>query len=114
MKGTYLGEFEEIVLLTIALLGESAYGVAIRKELEAQAERNVSIGAVHAACNRLEDKGFLRANFGEATPRRGGKRKKIYSVTQAGQAALTASRELRESLWNQIPPTAFDLKFGLS
>ncbi|MEM9986409.1 MAG: helix-turn-helix transcriptional regulator [Bacteroidota bacterium] len=114
MKGTYLGEFEEIVLLTVALMGDQAYGVAIRKELEAQADRKVSIGAVHAACNRLEDKGFLRAKFGESSPRRGGKRKKIYRVTQAGQAALTKSRELRESLWNQLPPTAFDLNISWS
>ena len=113
MKGTYLGEFEEIVLLTIALLGSQAYGVAIRKEIEEQASRKVSIGGVHTACNRLEDKGFLKSRFGEASPTRGGKRKKIYRVTQAGQTALVAARELRENLWNQLPPTAFDLKLGL-
>ena len=112
MKGTYLGEFEEIVLLTIALLGTDAYGVAIRKELEVQANRKVSISAVHAACNRLQDKGFLEASFGDATPRRGGKRKKIYRVTLAGQQALVAARNLRENLWNQLPPTAFDLKLS--
>ncbi|MEO1448030.1 MAG: helix-turn-helix transcriptional regulator [Bacteroidota bacterium] len=113
MKGTYLGEFEELVLLTIAALGQDAYGVAIKQELTDQSGRKISIGAVHAACNRLQDKGFLKAEFGQATPKRGGKRKKIYALTQAGQGALVASRDLRQRLWNRIPPTAFDLKLSL-
>ena len=76
MKGTYLGEFEEIVMLSIAALQQDAYGLAIKKELEEQTGRKISISAVHAACNRLETKGFLSSNFGEKSEMRGGKRKK--------------------------------------
>lgn len=109
MKGTYLGEFEEIVLLTIGVLYDEAYGVAIKKELEEQADRKISIGAVHAAVNRLEDKGFLESRFGEPSKSRGGKRKKLYRVTMFGQKALTESRDLRQRLWTQIPKPAFQL-----
>ncbi len=107
MKGTYLGEFEEFVLLTVALLYDQAYGLAIQRELSAQTARKVSMGAVHAACNRLEDKGFLTAKWTEATQKRGGKRKKCYLVTPAGEQALIHVRDLRKKMWDQIPGAAF-------
>lgn len=107
MKGAYLGEFEEFVLLTIAMLYDNAYGLAIKKTLAGQTGRSVSIGAVHAACNRLEDKGFLQSKWTEATKKRGGKRKKCYVVTPAGQFALEQVRALRQKMWDQIPGTAF-------
>jgi len=109
MKGTHLGEFEEIVLLTIAALREDAYGLAIKKDLEEQAARKITLSAVHAACNRLEAKGFLSAHFGEATKMRGGKRKKIYSVSLKGQHALKAAHSLRLKLWRRIPTTSFQV-----
>lgn len=111
MKGTYLGEFEEIVMLAIAIKQEEAYGLAIKKELEEQTKRNISISAVHAACNRLEKKGFLTAYFGEKSEVRGGKRKKIYSISLKGQKALNAANELRQRLWNKIPGTNFQIDF---
>ncbi len=110
MKGTYLGEFEEIVLLTIGVLYKEAYGVAIKKELEDQTGRTISIGAVHAAVNRLEEKGFLESWFGQSTQERGGKRKKYYKVTIDGQKALQEAMEMRQRLWQQIPASAFDIK----
>ena len=110
MKGTYLGEFEELILLTVGILGESAYGVAIKAELEKQSGRKISIGAVHAATNRLEDKGFLSSEFGPVTRERGGKRKKNYKVTLYGQKALKRSLELRTQMWDQIDPAAFSIK----
>ena len=109
MKGTYLGEFEELVLLTIGVLYDEAYGVAIKKEMEEQLERTVSIGAVHASVNRLEEKGFLASRFGNPTQERGGKRKKFYKVTQQGQQALMEARNMRQKLWGMIPDTAFNL-----
>lgn len=112
MKGTHLGEFEELVLLTIAILYDEAYGLAIQREMERQTKRSISIGAVHAACNRLADKGFLESRFSEASQKRGGKRKKLYKVSYAGQQALSHARDLRQQLWDQIPGTAF--QFGLS
>lgn len=110
MKGTHLGEFEEIVMLVVAALQQDAYGLAIKKELEEQTQRKVTISAVHAACNRLEGKGFLLAKFGEKSEKRGGKRKKIYSVTLKGQHALQHANELRQKLWSRIAPGTFQIE----
>lgn len=112
MKGTHLGEFEEIVMLAIAALGEGAYGLAIKKELEEQSGRNITISAVHAACNRLETKGLLTSDFGEKSEMRGGKRKKIYAVTLKGQNALTQAFELRQKMWNRLPDGGFQTQFS--
>ncbi len=112
MKGTHLGEFEEIVLLVIAALQQEAYGLAIKKELEEQTGRTITISAVHAACNRLEDKGFLSAEFGERSARRGGKRKKIYAVTMSGQQVLQNAYELRQKLWDNIAPGSFQIDWS--
>ena len=111
MKGTHLGEFEEIVMLVIAALMDDAYGLQIKKELEEQTQRKVSISAVHAACNRLETKGFLTAEFGEVSYKRGGKRKKIYNVSLKGKKALHAANELRQRLWQNIPGSSFQIDF---
>ncbi len=111
-KGNHLGEFEEIVMLTIAALQDEAYGLAIKKELVEQAKRKVSISAVHAACNRLEEKGLLTAHFGEKSEQRGGKRKKIYTVSLKGQQALYDAQELRLRLWQRIPRTSFDINIA--
>ncbi len=111
MKGTHLGEFEELVLLIVAILYDEAYGLAIQREMEKQSQRTISIGAVHAACNRLFDKGFLSARFSEASQKRGGKRKKLYKVTPAGQKSLTQAKDLRQKLWDQIPGTAFQFSW---
>jgi DNA-binding PadR family transcriptional regulator len=103
MKGTNLGEFEELVLLTVAALVDDAYSVAICDELEKYSDRSVKLGVVHAVLNRLEEKGYLKSRLGEATQMRGGKRKRYYSVTSGGKAALTRSKEIRDQLWNVIP-----------
>lgn len=103
MKGTNLGEFEELVLLTIASLVNDAYSVAICDELEKHAERRVKLGVVHAVLNRLEEKGLVKSTLGEATQIRGGKRKRYYTVTSAGKAALLKAKEIRDQLWSKIP-----------
>ncbi|WPP52346.1 PadR family transcriptional regulator [Catalinimonas niigatensis] len=103
MKGTNLGEFEELVLLTIASLLDDAYSVAICDELEKHADRSVKLGVVHAVLNRLEEKGLAKSSLGEATSIRGGKRKRFYTVTNAGKAALVRSKEIRDQLWHKIP-----------
>ena len=103
MKGTNLGEFEELVLLTIASLVNDAYSVAICDELEKHAERRVKLGVVHAVLNRLEEKGLVKSMLGEATQVRGGKRKRYYTVTSAGKAALLKAKEIRDQLWSKIP-----------
>lgn len=106
MKGTNLGEFEEVVLLTIAALVSDAYSVAICDELEKSLDRPAKLGVVHAVLNRLEEKGYVKSKLGEATKTRGGKRKRYYTVTNAGKSALVKARDLREQLWDRIPGLA--------
>lgn len=106
MKGTNLGEFEELVLLTIAALMTEAYSVAICDELEKHTGRSVKLGVVHAVLNRLEEKGLVKSKMGEATSTRGGKRKRYYTVTSAGKASLLKAKELRDQLWSLIPQVA--------
>lgn len=103
MKGTYLGEFEEIVLLAVGILQADAYGVGVRNEIESQTGRDVNIGAVHTALHRLEQKGYVKSRFGEATEVRGGKRKRIFTLTPAGRKALTESHQLRTQMWSLVP-----------
>ncbi len=103
MKGTNLGEFEELVLLIIAALVNEAYSVGICDELERQTKRSVKLGVVHSVLNRLEEKGFVKSKLGEATQTRGGKRKRYYAITNAGKAGLLKSKELRDNLWSMIP-----------
>jgi PadR family transcriptional regulator PadR len=104
MKRTYLGEFEELVLLTVAILSQGAYGVAITDELDRQTGRSVSISAVHAALHRLEEKGMLSSFMGEATAERGGRRKRLFRVTVIGSKTLQEVREQRNRLWDSISP----------
>ncbi|NOT75924.1 MAG: PadR family transcriptional regulator [Cyclobacteriaceae bacterium] len=103
MKGTNLGEFEELVLLTIAALVNDAYSVAISDELERHTGRAAKLGVVHAVLNRLEEKGFVKSKLGEATNTRGGKRKRYYIITNTGKSALIKSKDLRDQLWSIIP-----------
>ncbi len=103
MKGTQLGEFEELVLLITGVLYPDAYGVSIAKELETQTGRKAAIGAIHAALVRLEEKGFLQSELKPGSGARGGRPKKIFSITSEGKAAIAKSKEIRNSLWDQIP-----------
>lgn len=103
MKGTNLGEFEELVLLTVAALGGEAYSVAICDELSNHTERSVKLGVVHAVLNRLEEKALVKSQLGEATKARGGKRKRFYELTMEGKAALVRAKSMRDQLWSMIP-----------
>jgi PadR family transcriptional regulator, regulatory protein PadR len=103
MKGTNLGEFEELVLLTIAALVSEAYSVGICDDLSKRTGREVKLGVVHSVLNRLEEKGLVKSKLGEATKTRGGKRKRYYSVTNAGKASIIKAKEMRDQLWSVIP-----------
>ncbi len=107
MKGTSLGEFEELMLLMVGVLYPTAYGFGIRQEIMSQTGRKAAIGGIHSALSRLEKKGFLRSELAEATHERGGRRKRLFYLTAAGKEAVTKSHELRNSLWNQIPELAW-------
>ena len=102
-----LGEFEEIVMLTVGILYKEAYGIAIIDEMEARLERKVSIGALQTVLRRLEDKGYLTSEFGEATKVRGGKRKRFFSLTNLGSRVLRETQEQRNDLFKSIPRLAF-------
>ncbi len=110
MSKHHLGEFEEVVLLTVAVLHDGAYGVAIIDEMEKRLERKVSIGSLQTVLRRLEKKGYLSSKFGEATKVRGGKRKRYFCLTSYGRKVLQTTKEQRLDLWNAIPN--LDLKKG--
>lgn len=105
----HLGEFEEIVMLTVGVLGENAYGLAIKNEIEGRLNRSVSMGALHTGLYRLEEKGYLVSKLGEATNVRGGKPKRYFKVTASGQKVLKDTMENRQKLWKDIPEGVFQL-----
>ena len=107
MNRQQLGEFEEIVLLTVGILYREAYAVAIIDEIEARIDRKVSIGALQTVLRRLEIKGYLISEFGEATGVRGGKRKRYFSLTSLGSRALRETQQQRLQLFKAIPRVAF-------
>ena len=108
MAKEYLGEFEELVLAMVAALQDDAYGAAIADEIESKLSREVNLSAVHVTLYRLEDKGYIKSSLGGATNERGGRRKRIYTITSAGLAILKAMKEQRLVLWKMIP----QLKMG--
>ncbi|HEY0744323.1 MAG TPA: helix-turn-helix transcriptional regulator [Chryseosolibacter sp.] len=110
MKKTKLGEFEELVLLTVASLQAEAYGVEIKRELESRLKEKLSVGSIQSALKRMEEKGFLTSEFGEATQKRGGKRKRIYTTTSYAHKVLNEMKEIRASLWSSIPTLSHELK----
>lgn len=97
-----LGEFEEFTLLAVRALGESTYGVPVQQFVEQATGRRASIGAVYAALDRLEAKGFVRSVIGEPTAARGGKRKRMFTVTPAGITTAAELRRVREQIWRTI------------
>ena len=103
MKGDRLGEFEELTLLAVLTLEEGAYGVAVQDVIERQTGREVTLGAAYAALERMERKGMLRSSLGPSTAERGGKRRRLFSVTPEGLRVLTEARKAREALWNAVP-----------
>lgn len=108
MKGNNIGELEELILLTVGILHDDAYGVSVLQELKAQTGRDLNISAVHAVLNRLEEKGFLSSTMGGATNERGGRRKRFYSLSANGRTAVDELREMREKLYSQLPKVSFN------
>ncbi|HEY0654494.1 MAG TPA: helix-turn-helix transcriptional regulator [Chryseosolibacter sp.] len=110
MKGTYIGELEELVLLTVGILYKEAYGVAVMDEIEKQTGRSLNISAVHAVLKRLEEKGLVTSEMSDPTNERGGRRKRIFNLTAAGRKALEQANELRNQLFNQIPKVSLQFE----
>lgn len=110
MKKFQLGEFEEVVILTVGILYKDAYGVSIKKEIESRLGRNVSVGALQTALKRLEDKGYLKSFDGESTEERAGRPRKYFQITALGKKAIEFTKATRESLYNAIPKIALQIK----
>ena len=106
-----LGEFEEIVMLTVGVLYGNAYGVSIKKEIEDRLKRKVSVGALQSALKRLEEKEYLVSKEGESTGARGGRPKRYFTITAQGKNAIEEARSVRNDLFSAIPSAALDLKF---
>jgi len=105
-----IGEFEEIVLLTVGILHGDAYGITIKDEIESRLEREVSVGALQTTLRRLEKKGLLTSQHGETEATRGGRPKLYFTITAYGKNTLAATREAREKLWSALPRIVLDLK----
>jgi len=107
MKGVNLGEFEELVLLTVGALYERAYGVSVMDEIKDKTGRSANISAIHTALKRLEEKGYVKSNMGGATNTRGGRRKRFFMLTAAGKHALDNAQHVRTQFYNRIPEVTF-------
>lgn len=108
MRGTNLGELEEIVLLTVASLYDEAYGISIQAGIKSKCNRSISISTVHNVLTRLAEKGYLVSRYDGATEERGGRRKHLFRVTKAGQGALVIIKSIRDDLWGGITDIAFE------
>lgn len=106
---SYLGEFELMILLAVIHLGDEAYGVPISRELEAHRGRDVSVGSVYAALERLEVKGLVASSLGDPTPERGGKAKRYFRVTHEGLRQVHDTRRVLTRLWQALPDPKLDL-----
>lgn len=107
MKGTNLGEFEELVLLSVGILNDNAYSIAITEEISRITGRTVNFGVVHSALGRLEQKGYVKSELGGATNERGGRRKRLFTISAAGKKALLRTKEQRDELWSMMPKAIF-------
>lgn len=107
MGREFLGEFEELVLMMVGILGEDSYGNAIVAEINQRLGREVNLSAVHVTLYRLEDKGFVKSTMGGATQTRGGRRKRIFHLTNTGIEMLRTMQEMRTDLWKLIPQLKF-------
>jgi PadR family transcriptional regulator, regulatory protein PadR len=103
MRNEFLNDFEEMILTLVAALNENAYGAAITMEIEKWLGRKATLSAVHVILYRLEDKGYVRSIVGGATNERGGRRKRIYSITNAGLSVLRGMKETRMEIWKLVP-----------
>ncbi len=102
MGKNYLGEFEELIMLAIGVLGDNAYGVSIKDEMQTRTKKKPSIGALHTALQRLENKGLVESWEGGATNERGGRKKRFYKLTIFGLKSLTQAHETRNEMFSLI------------
>jgi PadR family transcriptional regulator, regulatory protein PadR len=112
MKKYQLGEFEEVVLLVIGILNNEAYSVTIKDEIESRLTRTVSMGALHTALKRMEEKGYLKSFDGESNEDRAGRPKRYFEITALGKKAMLYTKTTREELWKAIPKTVLQINLA--
>jgi DNA-binding PadR family transcriptional regulator len=105
VKGKHPGEFQYLVLLSLVHLRDNAYGMRVRQDIQERAQRQVAIGAVYATLDRLERKGLVTSHLGEATPERGGRAKRLFSITASGVQALQDYRSTLQRMGALAPQT---------
>ena len=103
MKNKGLGEFEELVLLAVCILKDEAYGITVKNEVERHTGRSILLGAVHITLYRLQDKGYLESELGGSSQKRGDRRKRLFTITNAGLKQLQAAQSVRQKMWQLIP-----------
>ena len=103
MKNKGLGEFEGLLLLALCVLGKEAYGISVKREVEKHSGRSILLGAAHITLYRLQDKGLLRSAMGGNTDERGGRRKRLFEITESGMRQLQAAQDVRQKMWQSIP-----------
>ena len=103
-KSPFLGEFEHVVLLALMRLGQDAYGTTIRREIESNTGRSVSVGALYTALERLERRGLVGTRIGDPSPERGGRARRYYRLEAAGQETLEHSRSVLLQMWKGFEP----------
>jgi PadR family transcriptional regulator, regulatory protein PadR len=105
----FLGEFELMILIVVVSLGDEAYGVPIARAIEKQRKREIAVGSVYAALERLESKGLVESTLGDPTPERGGKAKRYFRITKEGLRQVRETRRVLTKLWHSIPDLNFDV-----
>ncbi len=109
MEQYKIGEFEELVLLTVGVLHGRAYGVSIKDEIEQRLGRQVSVGALQITLRRLEKKGMLKSFHGESSQPRRGRPKLFFTITPYGKRAIEYTHQTRNELWNALPQFVLNL-----
>ena len=104
MPPVHLGEFEQIVLLALLRLGDAAYGMAVRREIESRTGRDVAIGAVYATLDRMEEKALVKSSVGDPTPERGGRAKRSFRLTALGSVSLKQSQRALKQMTRGLAP----------
>ncbi|MEM9329077.1 MAG: PadR family transcriptional regulator [Bacteroidota bacterium] len=106
-RSNFLGEFEELILTMVLIVGEEAYGNTIVKAIKEHQDREINLSSVHITLYRLEEKGYLESYMGGATQERGGRKKRYFKITSAGQALLQEMKDSRVKLWDLTPQLKF-------
>ncbi|MEP1033958.1 PadR family transcriptional regulator [Ekhidna sp.] len=106
-RTNFLGEFEELILTLVLILGDEAYGNTIVRAIKEHQNREVNLSSAHITLYRLEEKGFLESYLGGATKARGGRKKRYFKITNAGKALLQEMKDSRTNLWKLTPQLNF-------